>query len=83
MLSETWSRVLRGRLPPIDDDRRAHAGDGAAFCSIAREVEFHAAMNDLRIIEYLVETVDRPRRHLLGFKFFKQLVALHARGYSG
>ena len=49
--------------PATDRERCAHTRDGAAFGSGAWQVELDAAVDHLRVVEYLFERVDRAGRH--------------------
>src|SRR6185295_11377687 len=80
VLAETWGGVFGCRLPTVDDDRRSHAGNRAALCGLAWQGKFHAAMNDLRVVEYILEIVDRSCGDLLRFEFAQQVITFHPRG---
>src|SRR5271167_1021276 len=49
VLAEAGRGTLRGHRRAVQNDRRADAGNDAAFGGVAFEFELHAAMYDLRI----------------------------------
>src|SRR4051812_2555891 len=76
MLTKSGCRVWRSHRLPVEHDRSAHAGDRASLRGIALWVDPHATMLDLRILEHLIEIVDRAGGHADGFELFEQVVAL-------
>ena len=75
-------RSARHRLA-VDHDRRADAGNGAGLGQGARQVELHAAMLDVRVVEHLIEIVDRAGRHADRFELVGQILHLELHGQRG
>ncbi len=75
-----WPRrgagILRRHRRAIQHDRRAHARHRAGLRVIGLRIDAHAAMLDLRVLEHLIEIVDRPRRHADCFELGEEIVAL-------
>src|SRR3954470_18515817 len=63
VLAEPRRRARGRHRLAVDHDRRADARDGAELGERARQIELHAAVLDMRIVEHLVEIVDRTGRH--------------------
>src|ERR1700733_3833063 len=55
VLAEPRRRMLRRHRLSVHHDRCADAGDAAALGERARQIEQHAAMLDVRVLEHLVE----------------------------
>ena len=47
-----------------------------AFAASLWRIDLHAAMLDLRVVEHLIEIVDRSGRHADRFELLQQIVAL-------
>ena len=80
VFAEARRGALRGHRRAVEHDRGADAGNCAAFGGGAFEFELHAAMDDLRIGEDLIEIVDRTGGNAGGFELVQKLLALELRG---
>src|SRR5215470_9513011 len=83
VLAKPRRGAIGGHRPAADHDRRADAGDLSVLGGVARKLEPHAAVNDLRIGEHVVEIVDRSSRYADGFELRQKIGALHPLGQFG
>src|SRR5580704_15467221 len=80
VLAEPRRRAVRGHRCAVEHDGRADAGAGAAFGGGVLQIKAHAAMDDLRIGEDLLQIVDGPRGNAGGFELVQYFFALHPGG---
>src|SRR5262249_3926799 len=75
--------ALRRHGSTADDDRRAYARDRTGLGRRARRIDPHAAMDDLRVGENLVEGIDRPGWNPYRLELGQQVGAGPAHGQRG
>src|SRR5215469_13937494 len=80
VLAEPRRWPLRRHRRPVQYDWRANAGNDAALRGRAFQFEPHAAVDDLRIGEHLLQIVDRTRWYAGGFELVQKLFAFPPRG---